>query len=349
MFVINEDKSIYITRGDVAFFTLSTETESGEAYKFQAGDVVRFKVTEKKACENVVLSKDFGIEAETEEVEIYLEESDTKIGEVISKPTDYWYEVELNPYTDPQTIIGYDDDGPKVFKLFPEGNEAEDSEPITPEDIPVVDEELSLTSTRPVQNQAIARAITSLRENFNTVLTQTKEDVSSDLAEIKAIKENVEGDYARLSEEAGRLEEEIAKLTEDSEKLSEDLANAESILESLAVEDISESFISSTGSGVYTSAVEVYKQGNVICGSVVISPEGAPNFTEGETFFTVNSVYRPKCSILIPTMAVLGGEGEEGDSGIAVRYFGNTGAFKVIKNTREYTGMATLSFTYICN
>ncbi len=165
MFVINEDKSIYITRGDVAFFSVKSITETGEAYKFQAGEVVRFKVFEKKACENVVLSKDFGIEAETEEVTIYLEEKDTKIGDVISKPVDYWYEVELNPYTDPQTILGYDEDGAKVFRLYPEGNEAEDSDPITPEDIPVVDEELSLTSTRPVQNQAIARAIVSVRED----------------------------------------------------------------------------------------------------------------------------------------------------------------------------------------
>ena len=166
MFVINEDKSIYITRGDVAFFSIKATTDTGEAYKFQAGDVVRFKVFEKKACENVVLSKDFGIEAETEEVEIYLEEKDTKIGDVISKPVEYWYEVELNPYTDPQTILGYDEDGAKVFRLYPEGNEAEDYDPVTPEDIPVVDEELSLTSTRPVQNQAIARAIVSVRSDL---------------------------------------------------------------------------------------------------------------------------------------------------------------------------------------
>ena len=165
MFVINEDKSIYITRGDVAFFSVEAKTDTGETYKFQAGDVVRFKVFEKKACDNVVLQKDFGIEAETDEVGIYLEKKDTKFGDVISKPTDYWYEVELNPYTDAQTLIGYDEDGAKVFKLFPEGSEAEDNDPITPEDIPVVDEDLDLTSTRPVQNQAIARAILKINED----------------------------------------------------------------------------------------------------------------------------------------------------------------------------------------
>lgn len=178
MFAINEDKSIYLTRGDVAFFALSVKTETGEIYKFQPGDVIRFKVCEKNACENVVLSKDFGIETETEEIEIYLEEKDTKIGGVISKPVDYWYEVELNPYTDPQTIIGYDDDGAKIFKLFPEGHEKEDEEPITPEDIPVVDEELSLTSTRPVQNQAVARAILKINADVNVAMENHTEEIN---------------------------------------------------------------------------------------------------------------------------------------------------------------------------
>lgn len=178
MFAINEDKSIYLTRGDVAFFALLVKTETGEMYKFQPGDVIRFKVYEKNACENVVLSKDFGIETETEEIEIYLEEKDTKIGGVISKPVDYWYEVELNPYTDPQTIIGYDDDGAKIFKLFPEGHEKEDEEPITPEDIPVVDEELSLTSTRPVQNQAVARAILKINADVDVAMANHTEEIN---------------------------------------------------------------------------------------------------------------------------------------------------------------------------
>ena len=46
---------------------------------------------------------------------------DTKIGQVINKPIDYWYEIELNPEINPQTVIGYDNDGAKIFKLFPEG------------------------------------------------------------------------------------------------------------------------------------------------------------------------------------------------------------------------------------
>ena len=185
MFIINEDKSIYITRGDVAFFSIEAKTDTGEKFKFQPGDVVRFKVCEKKACENVVLSKDFGIETEAEEVSIYLEEKDTKFGSVISKPKDYWYEVELNPYTDPQTIIGYDEDGAKIFKLFPEGNEKEDEEPITPEDIPVVDSELDLTSTRPVQNQAIARAFLKVNEDIDARMSVIEHEAEELMGEIR--------------------------------------------------------------------------------------------------------------------------------------------------------------------
>jgi hypothetical protein len=118
--VYPEDKSIYLTRGDAGGFMVSA-TEGDSVYTFQPGDVVRFTVYAKKNCEDVVLTKDFPVASETQLVQILLTSEDTKIGETISKPTDYWYEVELNPETAPQTIIGYDEDGAKVFKLFPEG------------------------------------------------------------------------------------------------------------------------------------------------------------------------------------------------------------------------------------
>lgn len=121
MFTINEDLSIYATRGDVVFFTVTAE-ENGANHEFQPGDVVRFTVYGKKDAENVALQKDFPIFEATERVEIFLSEEDTRIGDVISKPTDYWYEVELNPEDYPQTIIGYDEDGAKIFRLYPEGN-----------------------------------------------------------------------------------------------------------------------------------------------------------------------------------------------------------------------------------
>ena len=122
MFVVNEDASIYCTRGDAGGFYVQA-TFKGEPYTFRAGDVVRLKVFGKKDCENVVLEKSVTVLEDTTQVEVALYSEDTKFGDVISKPVDYWYEVELNPDTKPQTIIGYDEEGAKIFKLFPEGKD----------------------------------------------------------------------------------------------------------------------------------------------------------------------------------------------------------------------------------
>lgn len=122
MFKINDDLSIYATRGDALNFTLNA-VDNDTLYTFRSGETVRFKVFEKKACHCVVLQKDFRVSADTQDVDINLTSEDTKIGEEISKPTDYWYEVELNPEIQPQTIIGYDEDGAKVFRLYPEGGD----------------------------------------------------------------------------------------------------------------------------------------------------------------------------------------------------------------------------------
>lgn len=120
MFKVNEDLSIYATRGDVVFFGVSAD-DYGETYIFKPGDIVRISIFEKKGCHCVLLQKDFTVDEATDTVDITLTKQDTKIGETISKPKDYWYEIELNPDTFPQTIIGYDEDGAKIFRLFPEG------------------------------------------------------------------------------------------------------------------------------------------------------------------------------------------------------------------------------------
>ena len=122
MFKVNDDMSIYVTRGDAVTFGV-TAMVGTEPYTFKAGDMVRFKVFEKKSCHSVVLQKDFPVEEDSQSVDVFLSKDDTTIGEIISKPNDYWYEVELNPETLPQTIIGYDEGGSKTFRLFPEGGE----------------------------------------------------------------------------------------------------------------------------------------------------------------------------------------------------------------------------------
>lgn len=125
MFVIDEELTMHITRGDaVAILVCAAigEDEDKLDYEFRVGDVVRLNVHGKKNCANVVLQKDVAVTEPTYTVEIELTKEDTKIGDFINKPVDYWYEIELNPDTKPQTIIGYDEEsGAKVFKLYPEG------------------------------------------------------------------------------------------------------------------------------------------------------------------------------------------------------------------------------------
>ena len=193
MFLINDDMSIHVTRGDSLFFTVTAE-ENGENYVFLQGDVVRIKVTEKKECDNVVLQKDFIVTETREAVDIILNGQDTKIGDVISKPVDYWYEIKLNPYTNPQTIIGYDDEGAKIFKLLPEGRDLVEE---LPEDVQEVDGFLDPTSTRPIQNQAVALEIMNVMDILQNIDGRVAQIVSDVVANSPI---NVKMEYDALEE-----------------------------------------------------------------------------------------------------------------------------------------------------
>ena len=128
MFKIDQEtKEIRITRGDIGCIKVqATEEDEETLYIFKLDDVVRLKVTEAKNPDNVVLTKDVKVVEEgLDYVKLHLTKTNTKIGELIYKPTKYWYEVELNPDTNPQTIIAYDEDGPKLFTLYPEGGEGQ--------------------------------------------------------------------------------------------------------------------------------------------------------------------------------------------------------------------------------
>lgn len=120
MYKIDSDLTIHITRGDAMLLDVQANYND-EPYTFKVGDVVRMKVFKKKDVTEVYLTKDAVVSAETQIVQIYLSSEDTKIGENASKPIEYWYEVVFNPDTEAQTIIGYDEDGAKIFLVYPEG------------------------------------------------------------------------------------------------------------------------------------------------------------------------------------------------------------------------------------
>ena len=115
--------TIKLNRGDVLNFTLTLSSSSGEPYVFQDGDKVEFSVYNKnKMSDNAVLLKEFVVSGSQQSVEINCTKEDTKLGDLINKPVEYWYEVELN---NEYTVIGYDDDGAKILMLFPEGSKVQ--------------------------------------------------------------------------------------------------------------------------------------------------------------------------------------------------------------------------------
>lgn len=118
-----EGTTIKINRGDVLNLSLSLSNSDGTPYTFKPGDTIVFSVYNKnKMSEDAVLLKQIVVDGEQSSVEIVCTKEDTKIGDLINKPVEYWYEIELN---NEHTVIGYDEDGAKILMLFPEGSKVQ--------------------------------------------------------------------------------------------------------------------------------------------------------------------------------------------------------------------------------
>lgn len=118
-------QQLQINRGDSTTLKIKAKDTSGSLYNFSVGEKVKFAITEKKKEGNVVFEKIVEVQEAGTFVDIPLSSEDTKIGELISKPVDYWYEVSvLTLNNEVQTIIGYVDGEPKIFTLNPEAGDS---------------------------------------------------------------------------------------------------------------------------------------------------------------------------------------------------------------------------------
>lgn len=130
MYKIEEDtQTIKVNRGNdlPLYFTIPLEFDEDSKpiayYEFQTGDVINFGVYKKKHFnEAPLIYKKVIVDVPTTEIDLSLTEEETKIGDIINKPKDYWYEVEYKG-TKLETVLGYDDDGAKIFRLYPEGSD----------------------------------------------------------------------------------------------------------------------------------------------------------------------------------------------------------------------------------
>lgn len=111
--------TIKLNRGDELNINLTIKKDDGSDYVFQVGDIISFAIYKQKDLNGkALLLKEIEISSETSNVEISLTNDETKLGNIINQPMDYWYEIELN---NKYTVIGYDEDGAKIIRLYPEG------------------------------------------------------------------------------------------------------------------------------------------------------------------------------------------------------------------------------------
>lgn len=133
MIAFDEERTIYLTRGDVttgefnrlAFYlpVYNYETKEEELYEFKPTDKVTFAVVQKKGYTKKVLLKkeytlsDLGYIENTTSVEIPLTEEETRVFPLLDKKATYWYDIAVN---DTLTVIGFDDEGASKLIAFPE-------------------------------------------------------------------------------------------------------------------------------------------------------------------------------------------------------------------------------------
>lgn len=89
---------------------------------FKIGDRFKFSIVEKGNYDNVVFQKEFNVLEECSEFFLTFSSDEMRIGEVISKEKEFYYEIEMN---DDTTLIGYDENKHKKFILYPEAGTKE--------------------------------------------------------------------------------------------------------------------------------------------------------------------------------------------------------------------------------
>lgn len=121
MFKIDKDgTTLLVTRGDKGSIKVKKKISDGVYEPFYKDDVVSFSLKNNFGDSEPVLRKKVTVQEQTDTVTFEFSKDDTTIGDLISSPVRYQYDIAIN---DDLTILGYDDQtGAKYFKLFPEGS-----------------------------------------------------------------------------------------------------------------------------------------------------------------------------------------------------------------------------------
>ncbi len=122
MITINTDKTIGITRGDVASFTLKVKQSDNTYYQFKTSDRLYFTVKKSYADSNYIIRKIITFSSPTDTATISLNAYDTNFGSLLASARKYVYDISIN---ETETVVGYDNDGAKYFIIYPEASNDE--------------------------------------------------------------------------------------------------------------------------------------------------------------------------------------------------------------------------------
>lgn len=112
-----KNKTIHLNRGDSANIQVACNNSN-----FEVEQSLYLYVMEAGNCENIILTAQATIEENSNTATISLSAEDTKS---LSEPfslgaKEFWYELELQAGEERTTLVGFDEDGPKLFILYPE-------------------------------------------------------------------------------------------------------------------------------------------------------------------------------------------------------------------------------------
>lgn len=113
-----DNNHLYITRGDTLVFDMQITDCNGEIYTFGENDIVTFSAY-KNLKQQALILKDFVAEAGENAIRIEVDSEEMKIGELISTPRNYNYEIILNGVS---TVQGYVPGKRSTLTLLPEGS-----------------------------------------------------------------------------------------------------------------------------------------------------------------------------------------------------------------------------------
>lgn len=122
MITIDNDKTIGITRGDVASFTLKVKQSDGTYYQFKNSDRLYFTVKKSYGDSSYIIRKIITFTNPTDTATISFNASDTNFGSLLASARKYVYDISIN---ETETVVGYDNDGAKYFVIYPEASNDE--------------------------------------------------------------------------------------------------------------------------------------------------------------------------------------------------------------------------------